>query len=93
MTAPAGHEQRLRWAGPDCLPVAFAIAGLLDSVGIVVGIEASLGKVTRKVLFRKSGTIGEANVVTVIQFVRTSHYKKALSASERGRVQSLRSEY
>lgn len=68
------------------LPVAFAITGLLDSVGIVVGIEAGFGKVTRKVLFRESSAIGEANVVTVVEFVRTGHYRQKLSTSKRGRV-------
>lgn len=68
------------------MPVAFAITGLLDSVGIIVGIEAGLGKVTRKVLFRKSSAIGEADVITVVKFVRTGHYRQRLSTSKRGRV-------
>lgn len=69
------------------IPVAFAIAGLLDPVGIIVGIEAGFGEVARKVLLRESSAIGETNVVTVIEFVGTSHWKKKLSVSKRGRVQ------
>jgi len=75
---------------PEYSPVAFAIARLLDSIGIVVGIEAGFGKVTGKVLFRESSAIGEANVVTVIELVRTGHYGQKSSTSERGRVQCQR---
>jgi hypothetical protein len=57
------------------VPVAFAIAGLLDSIGIIVGTEAGFGKVTRQVLFRESSAIGEANVITVVLFARTRHYR------------------
>ena len=69
------------------IPVAFTVAGLLDPVGIIVGIEAGFGEVARKVLLRESSAIGETNVVTVVEFVGTSHCKKRLSVFERGRVQ------
>ena len=68
---------------PCYLPVAFAIAGLLNSIGIIVGTEASFGKVTRQMLLRESSAIGEANVITVVLFARTGHYKQTLSASNR----------
>ena len=63
------------------MPVAFTVTGLLDSVGIIVGIEAGFGKVTRKVLFRESSAVGKTNVVTVVDFVRTGHYREKLSTS------------
>jgi hypothetical protein len=66
-----------------CLPVSFAIAGLLDSIGIIVGTEAGFGKVTRQMLFRESSAIGEANVITVVLFARTGHYRQTLSASNK----------
>jgi hypothetical protein len=78
---------------PWYLPVAFAITGLLDSIGVVVGIEAGLGKVAWQVLFRESSAIGEANVITVVEFARTGHYGQKLSASNRGRVQYQRPRY
>lgn len=68
-------------------PVAFTIAGLFDPVRIIVGIEAGLGEVAWKVLLREGSTIGKPNVVTVIVFVGTSHYKKKPSVYKRGRVQ------
>jgi hypothetical protein len=65
------------------IPVAFAIAGLLDSIGIIVGTEAGFGKVTRQMLLRESSAIGEANVITVVLFARTGHCRQTISASKR----------
>lgn len=69
------------------IPVALAVTRLLDSVGVVIGTEPGLGKVAREMLFGRSSAVGETNVVTVVDFVRTGHYESHLSASKCGRVQ------
>jgi len=53
-------------------PVALAPTVLLDLLGIDVGI-AALGKETRKILDGESSALGNALVITIVGFVRTSH--------------------
>jgi len=53
-------------------PVALAPTVLLDLLGIDVGI-AALGKETRKILDGESSALGNALMITIVGFVRTSH--------------------
>lgn len=61
------------------IPVSSAAARLLGPIGIAVGAEAGLGKVTGEVLLRRSSAVGKANVVTVTDFVRAGHWRGVIS--------------
>lgn len=54
------------------LPVTLPATILLGLLGVSIDM-ASLGEVTGEMLFRLSGTVGEADVVTVIQLVGSGH--------------------
>ena len=54
-------------------PVALATALLLDLLGVGIDV-AGLGKVTREVLLRLGGAVGEAGVVTIVLLVGASHW-------------------
>jgi hypothetical protein len=55
------------------IPVSFTIARLLHSVRIVVDAGPSFSKVAREVLLVRSCAVGKADMVTVVELVRTSH--------------------
>ena len=60
-------------AGRENLPAALASTVLFGLLGVGVDM-ARLGEVAGEVLDRQGSTVSEAGVVTIIVFVRLSHY-------------------
>ena len=59
--------------GTRDVPVALSATFLLDLVWISVDM-AGLGKVTGEVFLSRGGPIGQGDVVTVVEFMGTSHW-------------------